>query len=87
MMTQKEYLSFVVTRNNGSKGYVEVDGMGTGRAFTSALPVFACLTYGQAAATLSSEANRFSWMSGSMGNCRRYLVNWETIKPAAMFAQ
>ena len=87
MTTQKEYLSFVVTRNNGSKGYVEMARTGIGRAFTSALPTFACLTYGQAAATLSSEANRFNWMSGSMGNCLRYFVNWETIKPAAIFAQ
>ena len=87
MITRPEFIRIAVIGNNGSKGYVEMDGMGTGRAFTSALPVFACLTYGQATATLSSEANRFNWMSGSMGNCLRYFVNWETIKPAAMFAQ
>ena len=87
MITQKEYLSFIVTRNNGSKGYVGMDGIGTGRAFTSALPLFACLAYGQAAATLISEANRFNWMSGSTGNCRRYFVNWAIISPAAIFAQ
>jgi hypothetical protein len=87
MITPKGYLRIMVIGNNEGKGYVEMARTGTGRAFTSALPVFACLTYGQAAATLSSEANRFSWMSGSMGNCLRYFVNWETIKPAAMFAQ
>jgi len=87
MITQKEYLRIIVIGNNEGKGYVGVNVMRIGRAFTSALPVFACLTYGQAAATLSSEANRFNWMSGSMGNCLRYFVNWETISPAAMFAQ
>jgi hypothetical protein len=87
MITQKEYLRIAVIGNNGSKGYVEMDGTGMGRAFTSALPVFACLIYGQAATTLISEANRFSWVSGSMGSCRRYFVNWETISPAAIFAQ
>ncbi len=87
MITQKGYLSFIVSRNNEGKGYVEADGMGTGRAFTSALPGFACLTYGQAAATLSSEATRFNWMSGSMGSCRRYFVNCATIRPAAILAQ
>ena len=87
MITYEEYIKIMMVGNNGSKGYVEMNGMRTGRAFTSALPVFACLIYGQAATTLISEANRFSWISGSMSSCRRYFVNCATISPAAIFAQ
>jgi hypothetical protein len=38
MITQKEYIRIVVIGSNEGKGYVGMDGMGMGRAFTSALP-------------------------------------------------
>lgn len=38
------------------------------------------------AATVSSVESRLSWMSGSIGRPLKYLVNWPSIRPAAMFA-
>ena len=42
---------------------------------------------GQEPVTVSSDVNRLSWMSGSVGMPRRYLVNWASMTPAATLAQ
>jgi len=37
--------------------------------------------------TVSSDVSRLNWMSESTGKQRNHLVNWLTMRPAAMLAQ